>query len=591
MAVSAPVSAVDPPDLSFGPTARHLVREWWVERRLVGIGLLCALATTAFGIAIPVLVQRVIDNSIVARDHSELALYLVLIAACACLRFATNSTRRAITSRIGIVIENRLRATLYDAYLTYPRAFYDRHATGQVLSRATNDLYPIRYFIGWGVVQVCSSVMMIIGVTIVLLGVNARLALYAGLTMPLIALLTWRFARLVTPLSRVVQQRKADLTEAADESIVGMEMVQAFGREAEVRERFRERAEGVRQSSLREAGVEARYLPGLTFLPSMAIASVLFFGGRDVIDGNLTIGQFVLFNSLLLQLVWPLEALGWILNLAQRAIASASRAFAWLDAVQPLPEAEYPARLPDGGLDVRFEDVCFAYAGGSPVLCDLDLEIAAGSIVAVCGETGSGKSTMLNLLSRFYDPDSGSVRVGGIEVSALRKADLRTGVALVTQRPVLFSLPLRENLCAARPEATEDEMLAACEVAGVAAFIDDLPDGYDTLIGERGVNLSGGQRQRVALARALISSARVLVLDDPLSAVDTENEEQIVGRLRPALAGRTVMLASQRLSTVALADRAVVLEDGVIVEDGPPRSLLGAGGTFERLFGDEVRVA
>jgi ABC-type multidrug transport system fused ATPase/permease subunit len=562
-----------------------------VERRLVGIGLLCALATTAFGIAIPVLVQRVIDNSIVAKDHSELALYLVLIAVCACLRFVTNSTRRAITSRIGIVIENRLRATLYDAYLTYPRAFYDRHATGQVLSRATNDLYPIRYFIGWGVVQVCSSVMMIIGVAIVLLSVNARLALYAGLTMPLIMLLTWRFARLVTPLSRIVQQRKADLTEAADESIVGMEMVQAFGREAEVRERFRERAEGVRQSSLREAGVEARYLPGLTFLPSMAIASVLFFGGRDVIQGNLTIGQFVLFNSLLLQLVWPLEALGWILNLAQRAVASASRAFAWLDAVQPLPEPHDPAQLPEGGLDVRFEDVCFAYAGGSPVLCDLDLEITAGTIVAVCGETGSGKSTMLNLLSRFYDPDSGSVRVGGVEVSELRKADLRSAVALVTQRPVLFSLPLRENLCAARPEATEEEMIAACEVAGVAAFIDDLPDGYDTLIGERGVNLSGGQRQRVALARALISRARVLVLDDPLSAVDTENEEQIVRRLRPALAGRTVLLASQRLSTVSLADRAVVLEDGVIVEDAPPRSLLTAGGTFERLFGDEVRVA
>ena len=237
-----------------------------------------------------------------------------------------------------------------------------------MLSRATNDLYPIRYFIGWGVVQVVSSVMMIVGVTIVLLSVNARLMLYAGLTMPLIALLTWRFARLVTPLSRVVQQRKADLTEAADESIVGMEMVQAFGREAEVKERFRERAEGVRTASLREARVEAKYLPGLTFLPSMAIASVLFFGGRDVIDGNLTIGQFVLFNSLLLQLVWPLEALGWILNLAQRAIASASRAFAWLDAVQPLPEAAEPAQLPAGGLDVRFEDVCFAYAGGSPVL-------------------------------------------------------------------------------------------------------------------------------------------------------------------------------------------------------------------------------
>ncbi len=591
MAVTAPVSTVDPPDLSFGPTSRHLTQEWWRERRLVAVGLVCALATTVLSIAIPVLVQRVIDNVIVAEDHSELALYLGLIVLCAILRFATNSTRRAITSRIGIVIENRLRAKLYDAYLTYPRAFYDRHATGQVLSRATNDLYPIRYFIGWGVVQVCSSAMMIVGVSIVLLSVNVRLALFAAVAMPLIALLTWRFARLVTPLSRVVQQRKADLTEAADESVVGMEMVQAFGREAEVRERFRERAEGVRTSALREAAVEARYLPGLLFLPNMAIATVLIFGGRAAIAGDLTIGEFVLFNSLLLQLVWPLEALGWILNLAQRAVASAGRTFAWLDAVRPLPEAEHPEQLPEGPLDVRFEDVCFAYAGGSPVLCDLDLAIAPGSIVAVCGETGAGKSTLLNLLSRFYDPDTGSVRVGGVEASALRKADLRTAVALVTQRPVLFSLPLHENLRSARPDATEEEMLAACEVAGVASFIDDLPEGYDTLIGERGVNLSGGQRQRVALARALISSARVLVLDDPLSAVDTETEEQIVRRLRPALAGRTVLLASQRLSTVSLADRAVVLEGGAIVEDAPPALLLAAGGTFERLFGDEVRAA
>ena len=297
---------------------------------------------------------------------------------------------------------------------------------------------------------------------------------------------------------------------------------------------------------------------------------MLIFGGRGVIDGDLTIGEFVLFNSLLLQLVWPLEALGWILNLAQRAIASAGRTFAWLDAVQPLPEAEHPARLPDGGLDVALRGRLLRLRRRLAVLCDLDLAIAPGTIVAVCGETGSGKSTLLNLLSRFYDPDTGSVRVGGVEAAALRKSDLRRAVALVTQRPVLFSLPLRENLCAARPDATEEEMLAACEVAGVAAFIDDLPDGYDTLIGERGVNLSGGQRQRVALARALISSARVLVLDDPLSAVDTETEEQIVRRLRPALAGRTVLLASQRLSTVSLADRAVVLEDGVIVEDAPP---------------------
>ena len=263
-----------------------------------------------------------------------------------------------------------MRATLFDAYLTYPRAFYDRHATGQVLSRATNDLYPVRYFIGWGVVQIVPSAMMIIGVSIVLLIVNPLLALCAGLAMPLIAFLTWRFAHLVTPISRIVQQRKADLTEAADEAVVGIEMVQAFGREDDVRERFGERAEARarRRCCARPASRRATCRASL-FLPSLAIASVLCFGGHHVIDGNLTIGQFVLFNSLLLQLVWPLEALGWILNLAQRAIASASRAFAWLDAIAAAARGRAAgARCPTGGLDVRFEDVGFAYAGGSPVL-------------------------------------------------------------------------------------------------------------------------------------------------------------------------------------------------------------------------------
>src|SRR6185369_4889885 len=295
--MSTYVSSVVPPDLGMLPTFRRLLRLWREQWKLGVFGLGCSFVYTLISIAIPILIQRAIDDAIVPHDESKLPPYIAAIGGLALLRFVIAFNRRYATARIGVRIEARMRELLYHAYLGYPRAFYDRHATGQVLSRATNDLYPIRYFIGWGVVQVCSSVMMIVGVTIVLLSVNARLALYAGLTMPLIALLTWRFARLVTPLSRIVQQRKADLTEAADESIVGMEMVQAFGREAEVRERFRERAQGVRASSLREAGVEARYLPGLTFLPSMAIASVLFFGGRDVIDGNLTIGQFVLFNS------------------------------------------------------------------------------------------------------------------------------------------------------------------------------------------------------------------------------------------------------------------------------------------------------
>jgi len=561
---------------------------WREQGRFVALSVTCAFLVTVLTLAITSLIQRVVDDAIVADDMGALPRLVGLMVALSTVRFAINVVRRTSTSIVGIRVEARMRALMYDAYLTYPRRFYDRHATGQVLSRATNDLYPVRYFIGWGVVQTIQSAMMIVGVAIVLALVNPVLALCAGVVMPLIALLAWRFAHLVIPISRQAQQKTADVTEAADEGVVGIEMVQAFGREPEVNERFAVKARAVRDVVLREAAVEGRYLPGLVFLPTMAIGMVLLVGGHFVISGDLTIGEFVLFNTLLLQLVWPLEALGWILNLAQRAIASASRSFAWLDHVQPLPEPATSADLPDGPVGVRFAGVRFGYGDGAVVLRDLDLELAPGEIVAVCGATGSGKTSLLQLLPRFYDPDAGAVEIGGVDVRAMRLRPLREAVGLVTQRPVLFSAPLRDNLLDGRPDASDVELREACEAAGVDAFVDELPDGYDTMIGERGVNLSGGQRQRVALARVLLSDARVLVLDDPLSAVDTETERALVERLRPAVAGRTVLIATQRLSTVRAADRAVVLVDGRIVEQGAPDQLLTSGGQFARLFAEEA---
>ena len=555
------------------------------------LGLSCAFVFTTLSLTIPILIQRTIDDAIDGDDRSLLVPYLVAIVAVAALRFGVNFTRRYATARIGIAVEARLRSLLYEAYLRFPRAFYDRHATGEVISRATNDIYPVRYFIGWGVVQAIQSAMMIVGAAIVLCAVNARLALVAALAMPPIAVLTWLFAHRVFPISRVVQQRKGHLTEASDEAVVGIEMVQAFGREDDVRDRFALRADAVRSETMRQASVEARFLPGLIFLPSLGIAAVLFFGGRDAIAGELTIGEFTLFITLLLQLVWPLEALGWIINLGQRAFAAASRSFAWLDGIEPLPERPQPAALPAGPLPVRFEGVHFRYGTGAEVLRGVDLEIPPGQIVAVCGPTGAGKTSLLNLLPRFYDPTEGRVLVGGVDTRDAALADLRRAVALVTQRPVLFSVPLRENLVAGRPDVPQGALLAACQAAGVETFVDELPDGYDTLIGERGVNLSGGQRQRVALARALVAGAHVLVLDDPMSAVDTETERLLVENLRPAVSGRTVLLASQRLSTILVADRAVVLDEGRIVEDGTPAELLEAGGVFTALFGDEARAA
>jgi ABC-type multidrug transport system fused ATPase/permease subunit len=588
--VSTP-SPVDPPDLPSLQTVRHLLPLWWEQRRLVGFGLACAVAFTCLSLAVPILVSRTIDDAIDAPDHSLLVPYLSAIVAVAALRFGVNFMRRFATARVGIYVEARLRGLLYDAYLRYPRAFYDRHATGEVISRATNDIYPVRYFIGWGVVQGIQSAMMIVGAAIVLGVVNWQLTLIAALSMPPIAWLTWLFAHRVFPISRKVQERKGHLTEASDEAVVGIEMVQAFGREDDVRDRFGHRAEAVRHETMSQATVEARFLPGLIFLPTLGIAAVLLVGGRDVIGGSLTIGQFTLFVSLLLQLVWPLEALGWIINLGQRAIASASRSFAWLDGIEPLPERSDARTLPAGPLPIRFAAVRFRYQTGSEVLRGVDLEIPPGEIVAICGATGAGKTSLLNLLPRFYDPSDGAVLVGDVDTRDVRLAELRSSVGLVTQRPVLFSVPLRDNLLAAKPDAAWDDVLAACDAAGVSGFAEELPQGYDTLIGERGVNLSGGQRQRVALARALIGGARVLVLDDPMSAVDTETERQLVAGLRPAVAGRTVLISSQRLSTILVADRAVVIEDGRIVEDGTPAALLTGAGTFARLFGDEALAA
>jgi ABC-type multidrug transport system fused ATPase/permease subunit len=585
------VTNVDPPDLTLWPTIRHLYPLWRAQWRLVAVALSCAVVFTCLSLLIPVLVQRTIDDAIDGTDRSLLVPYLAAIVSIAAIRFAVNFSRRYATARIGVTVEARLRAMLYDAYLRFPRAFYDRHATGEVISRATNDIYPVRYFIGWGVVQAIQSVLMLVGAAIVLTVVNAKLALTAAVAMPPIAILTYVFAHRVFPISREVQRKKGHLTEASDEAVVGIEMVQAFGREEDVRDRFSGRAEAVRHETMRQASVEARFLPGLIFLPTLGIAAVLLVGGREAIAGNLTIGEFTLFVTLLLQLVWPLEALGWIINLGQRATAAASRSFAWLDGIEPLPERSDPVRLPEGPLPVRFEGVHFRYPTGEEVLRGIDLEVAAGEIVAVCGPTGAGKTSLLHLLPRFYDPTEGQVLLGGVDARDTAIIELRRAVAVVTQKPVLFSVPLRDNLLGARPDADWSDVLDACEAAGVADFVDDLPDGYDTLIGERGVNLSGGQRQRVALARALVAGSRVLVLDDPMSAVDTETERHLVEHLRPAVAGRTVLISGQRLSTVLVADRAVVIRDGLVVEQGLPDDLIRAGGPFAELFGEEALAA
>src|SRR4051794_8173094 len=457
--------AFDPPDYGLRSTAARLARVWSEQWRLTAVGLLYALAYSVLSIAIPVVVARAIDGSIL-HDDRPLWPQLALIAALALVRSGVNFLRRYATARVGVGVEARMRELLYAAYLRFPRAFYDLHPTGQVVSRATNDLYPIRYFIGWGMVQGAQSAMMVVGAGIVLGLTDPALAVWSALPLPFIAVVAWRFAHRVMPISREVQARKGDVTESANEAVVGIEMVQAFGREGDVQRRFAARADAVRTEVLRQARVESQHLPGLFYLPSASVAVVLYLGGRGVIEGTLSYGEFALFIQLLLQLVWPLESMGWILNLGQRALASAGRSFAWLDRVPCLPEPAEPRALPAGReIGVELRDVRFGYPGAGEVLSGVDLDVAPGEVLAVCGATGEGKSTLLGLVPRFYDPTGGAVLLGGRDLRELPLAEARGAVALVTQRPVLFSETLRENLLAGGADADPAALQAACDIA------------------------------------------------------------------------------------------------------------------------------
>ena len=378
---------VDPSDLTLWPTIRHLFPLWRAQWRLVSVGLACALVFTLLSLTIPILVQRTIDDAIDGGDRSLLVPYLAAIVVVASLRFVVNFTRRYATARIGITVEARLRAMLYDAYLRYPRAFYDRHATGEVISRATNDIYPVRYFIGWGVVQAIQSVMMLIGAAIVLTVVNCAARADGGARdaadrRPHVLLRAPR----VPDLARGAARRRATSPRPPTRPSSGSRWCRrsAARTTCATASRTGRRPCGTRRCARRRSRRASS--PASLFLPTLGIAAVLLFGGREAIAGNLTIGQFTLFITLLLQLVWPLEALGWIINLGQRATAAASRSFAWLDGIESLPEPAQPASLPDGPLPVRFEDVHFAYGDGRRgALAGSTSTSAPGEIVAVCG--------------------------------------------------------------------------------------------------------------------------------------------------------------------------------------------------------------
>ncbi len=569
------------------------------RRYLLVLGFVCAVGLTLAGIAIPWLVKEGIDRAFPTDGSGRPDLLWPLaggILGLALLRFLFSFGRRYSTNYLGHVVEYRLRKALFEKMLSLHHGFYDKASTGELISRATNDLRVVRSFVGWGMFQLFISLLTLVVVSAALLYLNAPLALIVLSPMPFLAFAAWRFAAKVHPIFRSVQQKLADVTTIVQENVSGIRVVKSFSREPFETDRFGDRAEGVLNETLAARGLRAFYIPGMSFLPATSIAILILFGGRAVVEGTLTVGEFTLFQLYLMQLVWPMQGFGMVIDQGQRALAACERVFEILDSEPDVLPPKHPKPFPETAPAVEFRDVSFSYeggdSGGEPVLEGVNLRVEPGETVAVVGATGSGKSTLLSLVPRFYDPDEGSVLVGEADIGELDPEELRRNVGIVPQETFLFSETVRDNITFGNPDASVEEVEGAAKIAGIHDQILAFPEGYDTMVGEWGITLSGGQKQRVAIARALVKDPKILILDDATNSVDAETEKSIQEALRGTLresSGRTTFIVAHRLSTILLADRIVVLERGRVVEAGTHEDLLHRRGHYHALYGEERR--
>ena len=542
-----------------------------------------AIASQVAGIFVPVLTGVVINEIDGSPDTQVLMLEIGAIVALGLLRGALMYGRRVISGRQALAVEYDMRDALYSHFLRLSFGFYDRSQTGQLMSRATIDLQSVRFFLGYGLIFFAQHVVTIVVVTAVLFVYSWELALVALAITPVIALVAYRYSVVSQPVLRDVQQTLGDVATVAEESITGVHVVKSFAQEDRRADRFATAANTVFTKTLAANRQRAIYVPLLTFLPMIALALVLLVGGRMVVSDSMTLGAFSAFYLLLAMLVMPLRMLGMWIGQAQRAIAAGERIFEILDEPEEVADSPEARVLSPGPGEVVFEDVSFGYDPDRLVLEDVDLRIGAGRTVALIGRTGSGKTTLATLVPRFYDATAGRVLVDGVDVRQLVRRSLRREIGVISQDPFLFSASIRDNIALGMPDAPHDAVEAAAQAAQAHEFILELPHGYDTVVGERGITLSGGQRQRIAIARALLIDPRILILDDATASVDATTEAQIRAGLREVTRDRTTIIIAHRLSTIALADEVIVLDDGRIAARGTQTELLETSAVFREI--------
>jgi ATP-binding cassette subfamily B protein len=536
--------------------------------------LISAAAATAAGIAVPLVIRRVVDGPIARRDPDGLLILGALALLLGIVEALLIFIRRWVQSSTALGIETRIRADLYAHLQRLPIAFHDRWQSGQLLSRATSDLGVIRRFLSFGLIFLVVNVATYATVVALLLHMDWPLGIVVAASAVPLFYLSRRFTRAYIRASRRLQDQQGDLTTLIEESAQGVRTIKSFGRRGHMSERFGARARLVHDTAVGKTRLLARTWAEFDLVPNLTLGVVLVAGSAAVARGDLTIGALVAFVSLQLMLVWPIDALGWIIATGQEAMTAADRIFEVFDTPPSIVDRPGAVQVRDLDGHVRFEGVEFGYPGSdAPVLRGVDLEIRPGETLALVGATGSGKTTLTALVPRLYDVTAGRVSLDGRDVRDIRLASLRGLVGVAFEEPTLFSMSVRENLTLGRVDASDAEIRSALAVAQ-ADFAYELPWGLETRVGEQGLSLSGGQRQRLALARAVLARPRVLVLDDPLSALDVHTEALVEAALARVLRGTTALLVVHRPSTVSLADRVALLEDGRIAATGTHSELL-----------------
>ncbi len=540
------------------------------------------LAWQGAAIAVPLVVRWAVDTGIVAGHRPALLWACGGLVLLGLVEAVAGGSRHYFAIRNRALADASVRDSVFRRALELDARYHDRVGAGELISRASNDAELVaRLFDAIG--HTVGYVLTVLAATTVLFVIDWPLALAVLAPLPLLSIGFGRYSRRYADRTRESQERLGELTSLVEETIAGIRVVKGLGAGPSLTARFRRKSDEVVQTALNVAGVDAVFLPALEALPLVGLLVVLWYGAHRVLAGDISIGTFALFSFYLVLLVNPLRTIGQRVSTVQRAAAAARRIVDVLDAAPVVVESASPRPFP-ARPDVRFDDVCFSYGGEASILDGFSLEIPAGTSLALVGSTGSGKSTAAALLARFYDPDSGSVSIGGVDVRALRLDELRRGVGLVFEETFLFGDTVRGNVGLGAPEADNEAILRATRLAGASEFVERLPEGYETLLGERGFSLSGGQRQRLAIARAILADPQVLILDDATSAVDATKEHEIRSALAEVMAGRTTLVIAHRPATIALADRVAVVENGRVAEQGRHADLLASSARYRELL-------